>query len=55
MIWLIVGVGIVLNWIVLGLASDKEPEGAMGMAFAIPFTLIPFLFVGLYLYDRWFK
>lgn len=46
-IWICV-LGVILNWVMLGLAAEKEPNGAMGMAMVIPFTLIPFLFVLLF-------
>lgn len=45
MILTIVIVGIVLNFIVVMAAADKEPEGAMGMGLFFLLAFIPYLIV----------
>lgn len=42
-IWIVI-LGIVTNFICIGIAADNEPEGAMGMAPALLLCFIPFLF-----------
>lgn len=58
MIWIICIVGVIVNWICVGVAASKEPNGAMGMAFIFPFTLIPFLLPIMFGISKavdWFK
>ena len=52
MIGAIVIVGIVLNFICFGISVSKEPNGAQGAGAALVLCFVPYLLVGLLIYDR---